>query len=560
MDTKQRPATTSRDAPKHRAPAGRDLKLGRECYARRDWAGAFERLSRAHTSSPLDCEDLELLVWGAALTGHDDAALDALERLYHAHIDRSENLSAARAAFWICFRLFSWNESARAEGWFARAQRLVEKCGRDCAEQGYLLLPETIGLLEAGEYDTAHARAGDVIAIGERFDEPDLVAFGQHLRGRALMRRGEIRAGLRLVDEAMLAATSGALSPMMTGLIYCAVILSCQQVFAWEHAREWTAALTQWCEDEPQINAFTRTCMGHRAEVTQIGGDWPAALEQARHACQLQLPAVDPRAFAVAWYQQAEIHRLRGHWQAAEAAYSEANGFGYDPHPGLALLRLARGHVDDAVAAIDRVLASTNTVWQRPRYLPASVEIALAAGDLEQAGAAARELADIAEQFDTNVLAAMAAHARGAVSLAAGDARAAVAPLRAAFEGWQRIGAPYIAARIRVLLSRGCEALGDSDGARLEREAARRVFTDLGAAPDLAALDETPSSMDTHGLTSREVQVLRLVAAGNSNKAIANELFLSVRTVDRHLSNIFIKLDVASRTGAATYAHQHGLL
>lgn len=560
MAKKQRSATTSRTASKRRASAGRTLELGRERYAQRDWAAAFERLSCAHSCAPLACEDLELLASSAVLTGHDDAGLEAQESLYRAYRDRGEDLRAARAAFWICFRLFSWNESARAGGWLARSQRLVEDSGRDCAERGYLLLPETIGLLEAGDYDAAHAMAGDVIAVGERFDEPDLVAFAQHLRGRTLMRSGQVRAGLQLVDEAMLAATSGALSPLFTGLIYCAVILSCQQVFAWEHARQWTAALAKWCENEPQIIAFTRTCLAHRAEVMQLGGDWPAALEQARCACQLQLPVVDPRAFADAWYQQAEIHRLRGHWQAAEAAYREASGFGREPQPGLALLRLAQGRPDEAVAAIDRVLATTTAAWQRARYLPASVDIALAAGDLKQARAACGELADIAERFDTEVLAAMAAHARGAVSLAAGGARDAVAPLRHAFEVWQRIGAPYIAARIRVLLGHTFEALGDSDGARLELEAARKVFDELGAAPDLAALDGCAPSTDTCGLTTREIQVLRLVAAGSRNKVIANELFLSVRTVDRHLSNIFTKLDVASRTEAAAFAHRHGLL
>lgn len=560
MASKERRTPVDPDAvPKRREPWSRDLAVGRERYARRDWVTAFERLSSAQSCSALGSEDLQLLAWSAALTGHDDASLDALERLYQAYSGRGEDLRAARSAFWLCFRLFALNEPARAGGWMARAQRLVERGGRDCVERGYLLLPEIIGLLGAGDYGAAHAMAGDAVAVGEHFDDADLVAFAQNLQGRALMRRGQVRAGLRLVDEAMLAATSGELSPLITGLVYCSVIASCQQVFAWQHAREWTAALAAWCDDEPQLTAFTRTCLAHRAEVMQLGGDWPAALEQAQRACRLQLPAVDPSAFADAWYQQAEVHRLRGHWQAAEAGYRQASGFGREPQPGLALLRLAQGHREEAAAAIERVLATTAAAWQRARYLPARVEIALAAGHLEGARAASSELAEIAGQFDTEVLAAMAAHARGAVCLATGGARDAVAPLRYAFAVWQRIGAPYIAARIRLMVGRACEELGDGDGARLERDAARQVFQRLGAAPDLDALRPRAGRGSNRGLSRRETQVLRLVACGKSNKAVADELCLSVRTIDRHLSNIFTKLDVASRTEAAAFAHRHEL-
>lgn len=540
-----------------------DLELGRECYAQRDWTAAFERLSRAQARSPLGCEDLELLAWSAALAGQDEATLVALEGLYQACSEGGDDVRAARFAFWACFRLFALNEPARAGGWLARAQRLVERSGRDCAERGYLLLPEIIGLLESNDYDAAQTMAADAVTVGERFDDADLIAFAQNLQGRALMRRGEVRAGLAFVDAAMLAATSGQLSPLITGMVYCSVIASCQQVFAWEHAREWTTALAVWCEDEPQLTAFTRTCLAHRAEILQLGGDWPAALEQATRACRVRLPAVDPSAFADAHYQRAEVHRLRGHWQAAEAAYREASGFGREPQPGLALLRLAQGRADDAAAAIDRMLATTTAAWQRARYLPAGVEIALAGGDIEGARAAGDELADIAQGYGTEVLAAMAAHARGAVVLTAGDARAAAAPLRFAFEVWQKIGAPYIAARIRVLLGRACHELGDREAAGMEWDAARQVFARLGAAPDLAALDAWSASaakQSDRGLTPREDEVLRLMAGGKTNKWIADELCLSVRTVDRHLSNIFAKLDVASRTEAAAFAYRHGLL
>jgi DNA-binding CsgD family transcriptional regulator len=541
----------------------RELERGRACHARREWDEAFTLLSRADQSTPLGPEDLERLAFSAGLTGRDQELLAALERLYQAHVDAGECARAARQAFWLGFRLLSLGEVGRASGWLSRGQRLLERVGRDCAERGYLRLPDAARHLASGDYPAAAGAAAEAASIGERFADADLVTLARSIEGRALLRHGEVDRGLALLDEAMVAVRSDELSPLVTGLVYCSVIASCQHVCALDRAREWTAALAEWCERQPQLVSFAGTCLVHRAEMLLLGGDWGQAAEEARRAGDRLAPG-DAEARADVHYQQAEVHRLRGELESAEQAYRLASRLGREPLPGLALLRLVQGRRDEAAGSIRRILDTTRAPWRRARFLPACVEILLATGELDEAREACRELEEIAERFGTEVTGAMAAHARGATRLAAGDAQGAVEPLRHAFRVWQKVGAPYIAARIRVLLGRAYRALGDAEGAALELAAARLVFEQLGAAPDLAALDKpegaAPGRRATHGLTPRELQVLRRVAAGRTNKEIAHELGLSERTVDRHLSNIFTKLDVSSRAAATAFAYEHDLI
>jgi DNA-binding CsgD family transcriptional regulator len=314
---------------------------------------------------------------------------------------------------------------------------------------------------------------------------------------------------------------------------------------------------------QPQALTFNGICRVHRAEILQLGGNWPEAVEEARSVSDRPIPSMPRETIGDAFYQQAEVHRLRGELARAEEGYTRASGFGREPQPGLALLRLAQGRRDAAATAIRRVVETTSNPVARARYLPALVEIAIAVGDLESARRACEELDTTAESLGSEVLGAMAAHARGSLHLVEGDAKAALAPLRRAFEVWLRLGAPYIAARVRILLARACHALGDSDACRLERDAARAVLVELGAAPDVAAIDaleERAPPESAHGLSPRELEVLRLVATGQTNKAIAKQLFLSEKTVDRHVSNIFTKLDVGSRAAATAFAYEHDLV
>jgi len=536
-----------------------DLERGRASYQRRAWADAFAELARADGDAPLEAGDLEKLAWSAALTARDDDFLRAAERLYQLGADAGDCARAARWAFWKGMRLFSLGEPGQAGGWLARAQRMVERAGGDCVECGWLQLPTAVRQLEAGDFEAAAASAGEAAALGDRHGDPDLVAFARNLQGRALLRQGRIEDGMALLDEAMVSVSAGEVSPLVSGLVYCSVIASCQQVFALDRSREWTAALSAWCAEQPQLGAFAGSCLVHRAEIMQLGGEWGESIAEARRACE-RVSTQNHDALADAYYQQAEIHRLRGELAEAEAAYRAASEWGRQPQPGLALLRHTQGRRDEAVSAIRQLLATTSQTWRRAQYLPACVDIMLGAGELDEARAACDELEQIAAQFDLEVLAAMAARARGAVQLAGGDAQGAVEPLRRGLAEWLKVGAPYLAARTRALLARAYRELGDRDSEQLERDAARTVFERLGAATDLAALEGGAPAVDRCGLSPRELEVLRLVASGKTNKEVASELCLSERTIDRHVSNIFTKLDVSTRAAATAFAYEHNLL
>jgi ATP/maltotriose-dependent transcriptional regulator MalT len=257
------------------------------------------------------------------------------------------------------------------------------------------------------------------------------------------------------------------------------------------------------------------------------------------------------------------MHRLRGAFDRADAAYRRASEYGYAPEPGLALLRLAQGQRDAAVVAIRRVMDEPHPLPKRAAVLAACVEIMLEASALDIAGAASEELTAMAAKHDARYLSALAAHAQGSVLAARGDARSALTSLRQAWIDWQDIEAPWEAARVRILLGLTCRALGDHDAAQLEFDAAERVFQRLEAAPDLTHVQSlrAASTRPADGtLTVREREVLPLIATGMTNRAIADALAISERTVDRHVSNILAKLDLPSRAAATAYAYERGLV
>ena len=539
------------------------LERGREAYASRTWREAHKSLSRADQTAPLEAEDLELLATAAYMLGRDDEFVGCLERVYRLYLNRDEPLRAARCAWWIAINLAIRGETGGATGWLGRARRLVDREGRDCVERGYLLSALMLEREAAGDYEGALAAGAEAAAIGERFGDADLFALSAQDQGILLIHLGRVAEGLRLLDEAMVAVTANELSPIVNGFVYCGVIMGCQAAFDPRRAQEWTAALTRWCEAQPDMVSFTGTCLVHRAEIMQLHGAWPRALEEARRAGERCAAASNRAGVAQALYREGEVHRLRGEFSAAEAAYLSARREGHEPQPGLALLRLAQGQEKAAAAAIRRVMAETSVPSKRAGLLPAYVEIMLVVGDMEAARSGGAELQEFAERWEGGMIAAMAAEARGAVDLAAGDARAALTSLRHAEQAWRALEAPYEAARVGVLVGWACRALGDEEAAQLELEAAREAFEKVGAKPDLARVDSLSRSAaagDAHGLTARELEVLRLVAAGKSNREISAELTISEHTVARHLQNIYAKLGVSSRTAASAFAFANDLL
>jgi ATP/maltotriose-dependent transcriptional regulator MalT len=536
---------------------------GRESFFAHAWADAHAQLMAADLQTPLEPDDLERLATAAYLLGRDDESAELWERAYRDLLRRNEEQRAAQAAFWLAFGLLNRGELARGSGWIARARRLLDDGRRDCREQGYLLLPVAIQSVEEGRPADALAIAGRAADIAERFGDRDLSTLARHIQGRALIRDGRIAEGLALLDEAMVAVTAGEVSPIVVGDVYCSVIEACQEIFDLRRAHEWTAALSRWCESQPDLVPYTGQCLVYRAEIMQLHGAWMDALDEAQRARERLSRAPGHPAVGTAVYRLAELHRLRGEFAEAEEAYREANRWGYPPQPGLALLRLAQGRVDAAAAAIRGALDEARDLMNRSRLLPAQVEIMLAARDVQAARDAADELSRLADNLDAPILRASATRAHGAVLLAEGDVRVALETLRRAWTAWQNLEAPYEAARVRLLVGLASRALGDEDTAEMEVDAARWVFQQLGALADVAVVDampRRPAADEGSALTPRELQVLRLVAAGKTNRSIAADLFLSEKTVARHVSNIFSKLGLSSRAAATAYAYEHHLV
>ena len=539
------------------------LDRGRESFERRAWADAFVQLSAADRETSLGPEDLEQLATAAYLVGRDADNEEVWARAHHEWLRLGGVERAARCAFWLAFGLLSRGELAHAGGWLTRAQRLLDDGQLDCVEQGYLLM--ALGAQRFLERDTATAYAtfGQAAKIGGRFGDRDLTALAQVGRGRALLGLGEVAEGMALLDEAMVAVEAAEVSPVVAGSVYCAVIDACQEFFDVRRAREWTAALTDWCAAQPGLVHFRGQCLVHRSQVLQLRGAWLDAMEEIRRARQRLSTPPGQGALGMAFYQQAELHRLRGQFAEAEESYREATQLGHPPQPGLALLRLAQGRVGAAAAAIRAALAEAQDRIARAKVLAAYVEIVLAADAVAAARTAADELSEIAADLGMPFLHAVSAQATGAVLLAGGDPGAALAMLRRAWTVWQELQAPYEVARTRVLIGHAYRALGDRDTAAVELDAACRVFQQMGAAPELARVEmlaPMSASRAAGGLTAREVQVLGLVAAGKSNRAIATDLAISKHTVARHLQNIFAKLDVSSRSAATAFAFEHGLV
>jgi DNA-binding CsgD family transcriptional regulator len=534
-----------------------DLVRARAAYAESFWLAAYDAFAQADEAESLAPEDLELLTMSLLMLARDDEAVATLERAHHLYTERGETLRAARSATWIGMNLAYRGLIGPATGWLGRAQRLLETWPEQTAEHGLLMIPLVFQHEAAGDFVQAAAVAREAAAIGERFGDRDLFAMALHAEGHMLVKAGRVREGLALLDESMVVVTTQELRPFVVGIVYCGVILACSDAFEVARARQWTQALTEWKEQQPELVAFTGRCLVHRAEILQLGGSWADALEEARRARRRFVETKNP-AVGVAHYRQAELLRLRGEFGAAEDAYREASRFGWEPQPGLAQLRLAQGKIDAALAAIRRATTEVTEPLKRAALLPAQAEIALAAGEVEEARAACLELRDLAKQYESAMLDAIVAHAEGAVALVEGDAPSALARLRHAQRIWLELDAPYEVARTRELIARACAALGDDEAGMLELEAAQELFDRLGAAPDLARL--STRSGTSYGLSERELEVLRLVASGKSNREVASRLVISEHTVARHLQNIYAKVSVSSRAAATAFAFEHELI
>ena len=528
----------------------------RELHAQSRWAEACVQFAAADRAEQLDADDLERYAEAAQILGRGDEAIQLLRRAFNLRIAAREVDRAIVSAFWLFQALIINAEFARARGWAAQVRRSMPD-----VDNGWFLFTEAYFLIPAGDYDQAAQLLARAAAMGSRSREIDLIAFATTVWGRALIKAGRLEEGLSRLDEAMLPVVERDTSPRATSMMYCSAIATCHEAREFGRAREWTHALGAWLDSQPRLGgAYFGNCRIYRAYLMCLRGSWREALDEVAFVCDDLSGNYGQLVAGHAHYQLAEIHRLLGNLEA-DASYRRAAELGAQTQPGLSLLRLAQGELDKAVLGIRRALAETSGQLERLDLLTAAVTIMLAAGDIDAARQATAELAGIAAVYTTPGVQADFAAARGAVALSDGDPATALPLLRSAARFWREIDAPHAVARVSVLIGLACRAVGDEDAAEVELTSARSTFARLGARPDVHRVEELLHPTRALGpLSAREIEVLKLVAAGKTNHAIAAELFVSERTVHRHISNIFDKLGVHSRTAAASYAIQHHLV
>jgi DNA-binding CsgD family transcriptional regulator len=537
-----------------------DLEEAREAYERREWLDAYQALSGLD-SADLRADDFTALATTAYLLGRHNDCVQALQRAFQANVDAGDPPAAARSALWLALVLTMRGERAVGGGWAARATRILDDLPDDVVERGYAAAHAALSCVVSGDFPAAFEHAAVVVEYGRRYKEPDLLAHGLNMTGRLMTHAGQVQEGLRLMDESLIGVVAGDVSPIVSGIVYCTTVEGCALVHDFGRMVEWTRALSSWCDAQPGLVAFTGQCAVHRGQMMRLRGAFDDAVEELERAAERYALSGGGPAVGLAHEERGDVLRLLGDLRGAERAYEQALRYGNRAQPGQALLCSARGDVGGAVGMIQSVLDEVGDPVERTRLLPAAVQIHLAAGDVAAASSLVSELGEIAAAFGSPGVLATHAYAAGTVALAADDPGQAAAAIRPAIDTWTELDAPYEIARCRVILGEAHRRLGDDRSATAELAAARDLFAEIGAEPAeqdarrRLGEDESPG-----GLTGREIEVLRLVAAGKTNAEVAAELVIAEKTVARHLSNIFTKLGVGSRTAAAAFAYEHGLV
>lgn len=536
-----------------------DLERARDAVRRESWREAYEELA-AFDPTDLAPRDLEALADAAWWMSKNDESIAARQTAYARYSDAGEEARAASMAGRLGVEHLMRDEPAVGAGWLMRAHRHLEGL-QECVEHGFLAVIEATVARFRGALDDASELATRATEIGQRFRDPDLVALGVHTNGLVLISLGREPEGVALLDEAMTAVVAGELSSYFTGVVYCNVIGACLELADVRRAGEWSQAARTWCESLPPESPYPGLCRINRAEVASLRGAWNEAESEALRASE-ELMTFDPMAAASAFYETGEIRRRTGAVAGAQEAFARAQELGFDPQPGLSLLRLAQGKAEAAHTTLRlAVTGGEGNSLRRARLLAAQVEVALIVEDRETARAARDELAEMARDSGRPVLVAAAASADAALRLAEGDVEGALKSSRRACSIWQELKLPYETAQARLSYGLALRASGDEEGARSELRAALATFERLGASPDSRRTMELLSEPRglPRGLSLREAEVLRLLATGKTNREIAAALVISEHTVARHLQNMFVKLGVSSRSAATAFAFEHDL-
>lgn len=540
------------------------LEKARSFFNKQAWSQAFKLFESVDRESPLDPPDLESMSVAAYLLGNDRVCEESLSRAHNGFLKNDDTPRAIRCAFWLALTLIGRGEVSRGGGWIARAQRLLKDVSHECVELAYLKIPAALKLMSEGHFGESYNYFMKAEQIANRYSDIDIVTLAHLGQGQNLVFEGDIDKGLSLLDEAMITVESGETSPLVAGIVYCAVIDVCHKIFDLQRAREWTDALSRWCESQPDMVPYRGQCFIRRAEIMHFQGEWQEAIEEVDHACEwLSQKRAEPSA-GEAFYRQGEMFRMTGAFDQAEMAYKKANKWGRKPQPGLAILRLQQGEVATAKTSIIRELKETKNELEQTRILPAYIEIMIASGEISMARKGLNQLKEIeTNKIPSSYLRAIVNQLEGHISLLEDNLEKAREALVHALLLWNELHAPYEAAKTRLICAMLYFRKGDNDMALMELESARSTFQDLGAKPDLEKARQIVHLHDVEEesvLSPRENEVLQLICQGETNKSIASSLFISERTVERHVSNIFNKLGVSSRSAATSYAFKHGLI
>lgn len=545
-------------------PDSDSLTRAREAFAAREWRAAHAAYSAARREGALATDDLERFAVAAHLFGREAESRELFAQAYRDSLDHGAYAQAARFAFWVSQGLLFSGDDSQSSAWHGRARAALEECRDDCVEAGYVDVLDGVRSLIGGDALAAETILGHVQEVAVRHGDRTLQAMAGHGRGRALIALGRVAEGMACLDEVMASAMGDEVSPQIVGDTYCGALEACHDVFDVRRASEWTAALTRWCESQQDLVPYRGPCMVYRVELKRIRGQWPDAIEEARQACEWLSGPASPEGAGDAYYQMAELHRLRGQYTEAEEAFRQAVRCGRRPEPGLPLLWLARGQAEAARTALRRCLdEATGDRCLRATLLVAYAEVLFATGDIAGARAVAAELGELARLLGAQLLSAAAETVEARIAIVEGRHGEALAPLRRAWMAWQRLDAPFEAARARVQIGIAYRELGDAESAAMEFDAARWVFQQLGARPEIENLNAIAPALGgmerARGLTGREVEVLRLVADGRTNKEIAAALVISEHTVARHVQNMLAKLGFSSRAQLAAFAVESGV-
>lgn len=534
--------------PEAEADTDTGLDAARRAYAVLDWRTAAAGFDRAHARAPLGPDDLDAWSRSEWWLGSTGPAIALAEQAFAAFRDAGRAEDAAETALRISLLRATGAEVTLATAWMRRAQSILRDLP-DGVQHAYLTYLEAW----AGMPDGLTAWSAETVErlrdLAQRLPDPAVATLSLFVSGMADVRAGDIARGFAQLDEAMLGVLSDEIEPEWGGDVFCTTIHTCHELADYRRMADWTRATEEWCRRFGSDAIYAGVCRVHRLELRSAAGDWDDVEDALAEVCGRLAPS-DPWVAGEGWYQLGELRRLRGDAAGARAAYGLAREVGIDPVPGEALLELQDGEPARAWHLLTTALDARDRL-ARTRLLRAGVEIALATGRTDAAIAYRDELSAVAEDFGSPGFRAWADHADGMLALAEGDAQAAVAPLQSAIAYFRRHGLRCEHARVLAWLAAAYDRSGDAAQAEHLRAEASAIFERVGARADLEVARRAAD--DVGPLTPREREVLEQVARGSSNREIADRLFISEKTVGRHLANIYLKIGVGSRTAAAAW-------